>query len=281
MDEFSLPYIPGRVISLVPSLTESLFDLGLGGSLVGATDYCIYPDEPLRKIPRVGKVRGPRLEDILRLQPDLILANQEENDRETIEKLAQAGIPVWVTFPRTCRQVIEDLWKLTGIFRNDEAGMRVRSLELSLEWAELAIDEEFRMRYFCPIWQENGEAGEWWMTFNRDTYSHDLLRLFGGKNIFSERDRRYPIPADVSTAIAEEPGDRDVRYPRVSLAEIRKNQPDVILLPDEPFVFSGKEVLHFQDLFPEVPVKCVEGTLLTWPGTRLGKAIEQLSDIFA
>ena len=110
---FSSP--PRRVVSLVPSLTESLFDLGFGDAVVGITDYCVHPAEKLEDIPRIGGPKNPRVEDIIRLHPDLVLANWEENTRQTVEALEQAGIPVWVTFPKSVRQSLDVLWALASI----------------------------------------------------------------------------------------------------------------------------------------------------------------------
>src|SRR5512139_3602968 len=101
---------PKRVVSLVPSMTESLFELGFGETLVGITDYCIYPEERLEGLPRLGGPKNPRLEDIIALQPELVLANWEENTRRTVETLEAAGVRVWVTFPKTVRQALDVLW---------------------------------------------------------------------------------------------------------------------------------------------------------------------------
>ena len=123
-----LDMIPQRVVSLVPSLTESLFDLGLGKSLVGVTDFCVHPAQALRDILRVGGTKNPHLDDLVALQPDLVLANQEENTPETLVALQQAGLTLWVTFPKTVAQAIDVLFGLVNIFRSDEAGKRVHLL---------------------------------------------------------------------------------------------------------------------------------------------------------
>lgn len=102
--DYSLPidFVPQRVVSLVPSLTESLFELNLGGRVVGVTDYCIYP-ESAKALPKVGGTKNPDLEKIKALQPDLVMLNSEENRREDAEALQAAGIPIWVTQPETVR----------------------------------------------------------------------------------------------------------------------------------------------------------------------------------
>ena len=142
---------PQRVISLVPSLTESLFDLGLGDSLAGITDYCIHPSDGVSGLPRLGGPKNPRLDDILSLEPDLVLANWEENTRQTVEALDVAGVPVWVTFPRTVLQSLDVLWTLVDLFRSQAAAVRLKTLEVTLEWAVSADLEGQPSRYFCPI----------------------------------------------------------------------------------------------------------------------------------
>jgi ABC-type Fe3+-hydroxamate transport system substrate-binding protein len=279
---------PRRVVSLVPSITESLWDLGLGESLVGITDYCIYPAEQLQELPRLGGPKNPRVDEILALNPDLILANQEENTPATVHALEAAGLPVLVTFPTTVRQALDVLWLITGIYQSQTAAVRLETIEFTLEWMKSASFDQSKKRYFCPIWQDTTGSGEpWWMTFNQHTYIHDLLSLLGGENVFSDRDRHYPLAADLGEGSVEEPGERDTRYPRVVLDEILRGDPEIILLPSEPFVFDEQHKQAIEDLMGETTavkdgrVYLVDGSLLTWHGTRLGKAFQELPDLFS
>ncbi len=278
---------PQRIVSLVPSLTESLFDLGFGRSLVGITDYCIHPAAELAGLPRLGGPKNPRVEEILALQPDLVLANWEENTRQTVEALEAAGVPVWVSFPQSVDQSLQVLRELAGRFRSPEAAMRLRTLEQALEWARLAAAERPPLRYFCPIWFDRTSDGEvWWMIFNQDTYCSDLLGVFGGENIFAQRQRRYPLAADLGHAPAQDPGERDTRYPRVTLEEVRSAAPEVILLPNEPFLFTADHRQQIQELLAGTPavrnkrLHLVDGSLITWHGTRLGLALRDLPQYF-
>jgi ABC-type Fe3+-hydroxamate transport system substrate-binding protein len=124
------------------------------------------------------------------------------------------------------------------------------------------------------------------MTFNRDTYTSDLLRVFGGENVFGGRERAYPLEADLGLVEREEPGDRDVRYPRVTAKEIIEAGPEVILLPNEPFQFNKSHKNMILEKFFETPavkserVFFVDGTLLMWHGTRIGKALQVLPGFF-
>ena len=286
---------PQRVVSLVPSMTESLFDLGLGSALVGVTDYCIHPANKLGSLPRLGGTKNPRVADIIALKPDLVLANKEENTREAVEGLQAAGITVWVSFPKTVRESIEGLYKLAEFFRSQSAVMIVKTLEQSVEWAQMAAVAGPRARYFCPIWQDTTKDDQpWWMTFNHETYAHDLLAMFGGENVFAERERRYPLSADLSHAGDAETDrdqsttpERDTRYPRVGLEEVRETAPEAIILPSEPFAFTVEhrtqiiEILGDTSAVQNGRVYLVDGSLITWHGTRIARALQELSSLFS
>lgn len=278
---FSRP--PERVVSLVPSLTDSLFDLGAGGCLVGVTDFCCPPVEAQERLQRVGGTLTPDIEAIVGLRPDLVLANQEENSREVVEALEAAGLKVWVTFPRSVDDVLSLLWALVRLFNVPASGNRIRTLEVTLEWERRASAQRNPVRVFAPIWADRTEGGvEWWMTFNRLTYAHDVLAHCGGENVFADRERRYPLEADLGLVAAEEPGERDTRYPRVTAAEVIHASPELILLPDEPYSFGEKDEATVRRLLADTPavrsgrVVRLDGRLLTWHGTRLARALAEL-----
>ena len=280
--------VPGRVVSLIPSMTASLIDLGLGSALVGITDYCQVSGSTADGIRRVGGPKDARLADILDLSPDLVIANPEENARPLVEQLNQAGVPVWLTFPKTVRESMDDLWALAKIFHSKNAALALRILEDSLQLAHLAPSDTPPMHYFCPIWQgEEPDGRLWWMTFNADTYCHDLLRICGGENVFAARQRRHPLAANWDGMVAEETRTRDLRYPVVVEDDIHAAQPEVILLPNEPFVFGEDHQRMFQSVFADTPavkngrVFQVDGRLITWHGTWLGKSLAELPRLLA
>jgi ABC-type Fe3+-hydroxamate transport system substrate-binding protein len=199
-------------------------------------------------------------------------------------------VPVWVTLPRTVRHTLDMLWALIGLMAAPQAGRALDALEKSVAWAEAAADAA-PVRVFCPVWREPALAAgpaAWWMTANRDTYLHDVLRLCGAQNVFATRDRRYPLAADLDPGhpAAEPQPDRDTRYPRVTPAEIAALAPEVILLPSEPYPFSDADLAAFE-AFPEMPavhqgrIFLVDGSLLTWPGTRLAQALAELPALLA
>ncbi|HEX2979045.1 MAG TPA: helical backbone metal receptor [Anaerolineaceae bacterium] len=272
---------PQRVVSLVPSLTESLFDLGFGDTLVGVTDFCTEP-AAARQIAHVGGPKTLSIKAIIDLSPDLVVANQEENSRDDVQALVAAGIKVWLSFPCTVQQMLADLFTLASLFRSDPAFMRVRFLEQSLAWARSAAESRQPVRTFCPIWYENDGEEPWWMTFNRETYSHDLLNCLGFMNIFANRQRLYPLAADLGKGVPEDPAGRDTRYPHVLEQEVITAQPDLVLLPSEPYPFDETMRKLVQERFSATPavgsgrIILVDGSLLTWHGTRLAKALAEL-----
>ncbi len=269
----------------MPSMTESLFDLGMGDSVVGVTDYCVFPPE-VKNLPKVGGTKNVRVDQVVQLSPELIIANQEENSRGIVEELGEQ-FNVWLTFPKTVRQALDDLWQLVHLFRRERAFVSLRTLETAVEYAEHRAFDTQPTRVFIPIWQDVTPTGvRWWMTFNQDTYCHDLIRLLGGMNVFGERQRRYPLNADVAKAQATAAEEQDNRYPRVTVEEIIQAKPELILIPDEPYRFQDEDVMELRGLLASTPaveqnrVYRIDGSLLTWHGTRLGKALAVLSQYF-
>ncbi len=272
---------PQRVVSLVPSITESLFDLTLGNRLVAITDYCVFPVEGVKHLPRIGGTKNPDIARIVELRPDLVIANQEENRKEDVAALRVARIPVWVTFPRTVSDTFNLLWNIMDVFDEPAMVPRVRLIEQTMDWvwriSEMRVEQE-ACRVFVPIWYEP------LMTFNGDTYANDILRVCGAVNVFANRERLYPLKADLGLmeADANEKG-RDVRYPRVTIEEVVDAQPDVILLPSEPFQFTEEHIQIFAGL--DIPaaknnrIVLVDGSLLTWHGTRIAYALNTLPDV--
>jgi ABC-type Fe3+-hydroxamate transport system substrate-binding protein len=266
-------------------MTESLFDLSLGTRLVGVTDYCIRPADGVARLPKVGGTKNPDVARILALAPDLVIANQEENRKEDVQALEEAGIPVWVTFPKTVQDAMNLLWTLMELFDEPSMVHRVRLIEQTVDVVErVGMSLEKPRRVFVPIWLEP------LMTVNHDTYVSDLLRVCGGENVFGARERRYPLAADLGEIPAYAADDdrvagRDTRYPRITWEEVTAAQPDVILLPSEPFTFSEEHLGLFQRL--DVPaahngqVHLVDGSLLTWHGTRVAHALTVIPALFS
>lgn len=249
-----------RVVSLVPSETESVVALAGVERLVGRTEFCEEPRGTIEVVPTVGGTKKHDVAAVIALEPDLVLANKEENGRRDVERLIEAGLRVHVSLPTTVAgsfAYVETLARLLGV----DAPRR-----------EVPERPEPRRRAFVPIWKDP------WMTFDRRTYASDLLAHAGIANVFADRARRYPLAADVAGAEPKDAGDRDTRYPRTSVDEIRAFAPDLILLPDEPFRFDAshaEQIAQAWDLDAEI--RLVSGKDLFWYGVRTPRALEALA----
>ncbi len=278
---------PERVVSLVPSITESIAELSLEKHLVGITDYCCEPKANLEGITRVGGAKDPSISTILSLRPEFVIAAKEENSKVLINELLQAGITVWVTDPKTIEDALDILNSIAGVFRDDTASMKVNILKTAIEYALMSISDVTPVRFFCPLWQEELEGDLYWVTFNDGTYSGDLLRRCGGENVFAGRMRKYPIEADLGkTNSMEEPGERDLGYPRVNAHEIITAQPDLIIFPDEPFSFSNNDIETCSKALLQTPAMKnqklikVDGKMVSWFGTRTARAVLEVPTYF-
>lgn len=239
---------PTRVVSLVPSDTFNVAALGCAGVLVGRTDYCELPTEVVATLPSVGGTKNPRVDDIVRLEPDLVLANQEENTRGDLEALAARGVRVYVAFPKRVADGLAHLAKLArilGVAQEPSVRELFRRGYEEHRTAELARATHRPLRTFCPIWMQP------LMTIHGDTFISDMLDLCGASNVFADRTRRYPLAADLGRVAPYPPekvADRDVRYPRVTLDEVIGQAPELVLLPDEPHPFSEEDAAVFRAL---------------------------------
>jgi ABC-type Fe3+-hydroxamate transport system substrate-binding protein len=258
---------PKRVVSLVPSDTFSVAMLGCASALVGRTDYCEIPDDAglsrdaIDHAAKIGGTKNPRLDAILALEPDLVIANQEENTKKDLETLAQRGVKVYVGFPKRAADGIAHLARLTRIFRVD-GDARVRDL-LRAGYAAIREAEQRTTKpllTFCPIWMKP------LMTLNGETFMSDILSLAGAENVFADRARRYPLAADLGTAAPIEAEGRDTRYPRVTLEEVVLRKPEIVLLPDEPHPFSEEDAAVFRAA--GLRTVFTSGKDLCWYGAR-------------
>lgn len=244
-----------RVVSLVPSLTETICVFGCSAQLVGVTRHCTEPELALREVARIGGTKNPDVAAIIALQPDLVVANAEENRREDFDQLTEARLDVLVTYPRRVVDVPR-LLRLLGRALGAIGPAETAAAELD-QVLTRGPQSQRRKRVFCPIWKNP------WMTFNRETFADDLLALAGASNVFR---------------------DRPERYFEVSLAEVAEYQPESILLPDEPYVFGRKDLpsLSLLEATPALRadgVRFVDGKALFWFGTRTASALPYLRGI--
>ena len=240
---------PRRIVSLVPSLTEALFAFGLAERVAGVTRYCVEPAEARRK-PRVGGTKNVDVAKVSAIEPDLVLANVEENTRDDVDALIAAGLPVFVTYPRTVAGAIAELRELATMTGGDEAARPIIvGAEEAVAVAEAANERRKALRTFCPIWRNP------WMTIGPDTYMHDFLRVCGAENIYGQSAERYPA---------------------IELAAVAEHWPEVVLLPDEPYRFGRKHVPEVIEALGDVRTYLVDGKSLCWYGPRIGPALAEV-----
>lgn len=265
--ELSFVSPPRRVVSLVPSDTYTIEAIGAGAALVGRTDYCI--GATAARLPSVGGTKNVNVEAVLACAPDLVVANQEENPRTVLEQLAQ-HTKVLVSLPRRFDDGLAHVARLARIF-GTARDVNVKALiSRGMAVGKSRNDGASGPGVFFPIWREP------WMTCNGDTFGSDMLALAGARNIFADRLRLYPLAADLGKAPAQDATGRDERYPRVTLAEVLRRAPSVILLPDEPYAFGAAEAAELAAALPGVPQRAVDGKDLFWSGAWAIDAVARL-----
>jgi ABC-type Fe3+-hydroxamate transport system substrate-binding protein len=251
---------PRRLVSLVPSWTQTLFALGVGGQVVGVTKFCVEPTGPLDGIPRIGGTKNPDLRAIRELAPDVVIANAEENRREDLELLRAQSVPVFVTYPRTVTGAVESILRLGKLVaRGAEANAMAREIVHSVSEieADIGVWAKLRFRVFCPIWKNP------WMSFNGDTYAHDVLRMLGFNNVYAAAGERYPM---------------------TTLEEAIELRPDIVLLPNEPYQFNDKDVEELKRLLPPALARrviLISGRDLHWYGVHMIEGLKSLADRLA
>jgi ABC-type Fe3+-hydroxamate transport system substrate-binding protein len=247
-----LPDRVGRVVSLVPSLTEWLVVAGVGERLVGVTDWCVEPAGALEGLARVRGTKNPDLAAIRSLEPDLVVANAEENRRIDVQRLEAGGLAVFVTMPTTVAGAVAELRDLAAAVA-DLPGAGALDAELVAAVGRAYRTRPVRrLRYACPVWRDP------WMWLGRRTYAADLLGLAGGD----------PVLDDPAT-----------RYPKLDPAELAARDPEVVLLPSEPYAFTADDAGEVAAAFGGARVELVDGRALTWYGPRLPAALASFREL--
>ncbi|MGW3496765.1 helical backbone metal receptor [Streptomyces sp. NPDC001020] len=225
-----------RVVSLVPSLTEAVA-ASVPGALVGATDWCSHPAD--LDVARIGGTKNPDVERIIRLAPDLVLANEEENRLPDLAALREAGLAVLVTEVRDVSQAFRELERVVVACG---APGRPRWLdEARAAWSRLPAPGT-RTSAVVPVWRRP------WMVLGRDTFAGDVLARLGVDNMYATHTERYP---------------------RIPVQELRDAFPDLVVLPDEPYRFTADDG---PESFPGRACALVSGRHLTWYGPSLAEA---------
>ncbi len=254
-----------RIVSLVPSITELVCDLGLERELVGRTGFCIHPWETVRRVPKVGGTKDVKLEKVRELRPTHVIVNVDENRKEDAEALAEFVPEVVVTHPLEPRDNLALYRRLGGTFdREREAEALCERFERA--YARAAADGGRPAEdVLYLIWRDP------WMTISRDTYISQTLALFGWRT----------LPAEALVACSPE-GDkgRAVRYPEVELADFA-GRVDRVLLSSEPFHFKERHVAEVAELVPGAAVSLIDGEMTSWYGSRAIAGLDYLAEYTA
>jgi len=241
-----ISYPPRRIVSLVPSQTELLFDLGLGEEVVGITKFCVHPEEWFRTKTRIGGTKQLHIDKIKELQPDLIIANKEENTKEQIEELMK-DFPVWISDIRNIEDALKMICEI-GILVDKEEKANSIAIEIAEGFKSLQkATEPKKVAYF--IWRDP------WMCAGGDTFISNMIEMIGWENILANKKR----------------------YPEIRLEELAELRPEIILLSSEPYPFKDKHILEIKAMIPDAKTLLVDGEMFSWYGSRMLKAIPYLA----
>lgn len=245
--EIEIPFPPKRIVSTVPSQTELLFDLGLEEEIVGVTWFCIHPKNKVKAKTKIGGTKNLKIDNIRELQPDLVIANKEENDKSQIEELARE-FPVWISdisdFDESL-EMIRKIGEITG--KNENADYIAEKIKTA--FSDLPLAPPLNTLYL--IWKVP------YMSVGRATFIHCIIEKIGLKNVCAN----------------------ETRYPELSEEKIKAINPDLVLLSSEPYPFKEKHIEELQQLLPEAKVVLVDGEMFSWYGSRLMKAPEYFKKI--
>lgn len=233
-----LPETPKRIISLIPSQSEYLWDLGLCDQLIGISKFCIHPREMFENVTRVGGTKQLDIEKIKSLQPDLIIGNKEENVKEQIEEL-QNYFPVWMSDVNTLEEAYDMMLKLGSITgKVSESEKLVGQIKAELNSVKNIFSGK-KVAYF--IWNKP------YMVAAADTFIDSVLSYSGLINIYADRSR----------------------YPEIDLNELKQMSPTYIFLSSEPFPFTQVHLKEIQSQLPQTKVVLVDGEMFSWYGSHL------------
>ena len=246
-----LPFPPKRIICLVPSISELLWDLGLEEELVGITKFCVHPRKMYKTKTRVGGTKNIHFDRIEELKPDLIIGNKEENTKEMIEEL-EKSYPVWMTDVNTFEESLEMIEQIGQICnRNEKAkeiSTRLKSLKNAFDQT-LSISKPSKVLYL--IWKKP------WMAVGKNTFIDEMLTLAGFKNALENADR----------------------YPELTEEDFKKLDVDYVFLSSEPYPFKEKHLTEVETLTDGSKAVLVDGEMFSWYGSRLLKSFSYFNNL--
>lgn len=241
-----IEYPPKRIVSIVPSQTELLFDLGLGDEVIGITKFCIHPENRFKEKVKIGGTKKLNIELIRSLKPDLIIGNKEENEQGQLELLMEE-FPVWMS----------DIYDLEGakktilqigelVNREPEAAYLNHLIQVGFtDLQVLALQNNLHKKVAYLIWKDP------YMFAGQHTFINDVLMRNGLQNVV-----------------------KISRYPELGLIELAELEPDLVFLSSEPYPFKEKHLEQVREMVPGARVMLVDGEMFSWYGSRLVKAVE-------
>lgn len=243
---------PKRIVSLVPSQTELLCDLGLEANLVGVTKFCVHPHHIKTDVTVVGGTKQIHLDRIKKLNPDIILCNKEENTKDIVEA-CELICPVHVSDIFTIDDSLELIEQYSDIFNiENKASLLITKIKNEVEDFEIFIRDKPTIKVAYFIWKNP------WLVAANDTFINYLLNVNKFKNVYHAK----------------------TRYPEIELSEVKtNNQVDLVLLSSEPFPFNNSHVAEVQVFYPNAKVITVDGEMFSWYGSRLLKAFKYFKDL--
>lgn len=245
--EIQLSVLPQRIVSLVPSQTELLAAIGLNEEVIGITKFCIHPNHWFRSKQRIGGTKNVNIEKIRALQPDLIIANKEENVLEQVLELEKIA-PVWTSDIHSIEDALsmmQSIGALTG--KTAEATLLVNTIEEKRVLLQKQISAKGnRLRVVYLIWKDP------YMAAGGDSFIDTMLQACGWENCLKNRKR----------------------YPEISLLELQELQPDLVLLSSEPYPFQQKHITELEQVLPGTKFVLADGEMFSWYGSRMAEAFD-------
>ena len=236
-----LNYLPKKIVSLVPSQTELLFDLGLEAETVGNTKFCVHPQSWFKTKEKIGGTKTVNIDKILQLQPDLIIANKEENVKEQIEALASA-FPVWLSDVNNFEDALKMISNIGELTRkNEEAANLINNITIAFK-SFPKINHPIKTAYL--IWQKP------YMTVGGDTFINDMLLQCGFENVFANK----------------------TRYPQINIDDLQTANCQLLLLSSEPYPFKQKHIDELIKQLPATKIMLADGEFFSWYGSRMLQA---------
>ena len=246
-NQIDLDNFPIRIICLVPSITEYLFDLGLGEKVVGITKFCVHPKEWLKEKELIGGTKQQHLDKIKRLKPDLIIASKEENVKQYVEKFVKL-CPVYVSDVSDFDSALR-MMKDIGELADESIKAKEIIKKIHQEFDSIQLPTTKSKVAYC-IWKCP------WMWAGNDTFISNMLDYSGFKNIITKN-----------------------RYPEIEISEVVKDNPDYIFLSSEPFPFQEKHIEELKAEFPKANFIIVDGEMFSWYGSRMLKAPQYFNSL--